>query len=42
MFEHAAASVHTLDALRRPLGEAELKLGAYAVARVEAKNEQAP
>ncbi len=35
-------SVHTLDALRRPLGEAELKLGASTAGRVEAKNEQAP
>jgi hypothetical protein len=34
-FEHAAASLHALDSLKRPLKEAELNLDAYAVARVE-------
>jgi hypothetical protein len=36
-FEHAAASLHALGSLKRPLKEAELNLDAYAVARVEAE-----
>ena len=36
-FEQAAASLHALDSLKRPLKEAELNLDAYAVARVEAE-----
>jgi D-apionolactonase len=40
-FEQAVASVDALEALRRPLEQAELKLDAYAVARVEAENGQA-
>ena len=39
-FEQAVASVDALNALRRPLEEAELKLDAHAVARVEAENRQ--
>ncbi|HZZ60094.1 MAG TPA: hypothetical protein VFE63_02840 [Roseiarcus sp.] len=39
-FEQAVASVDALDALRRPLEEAELKLDAYAVVRVEAEDGQ--
>ena len=41
-FEKAVASLDALDALRRPLEEAELNLDAYAVARVEVDNKQAP
>ena len=41
-FELAVASTDALDALRRPLEEAELELDAYAVARVEIENERAP
>ena len=41
-FEQAVASLDALDALRRPLEEAELNLDAYAVARVEVDNKQAP
>ncbi len=37
-FEQAVASADALEALRRPLDEAELKLDAYAVARVEAED----
>ncbi|MBV9287293.1 MAG: hypothetical protein JO288_05630, partial [Hyphomicrobiales bacterium] len=37
-FEQAAASLHALDSVKRPLEEAELNLDAYAVARVEAEN----
>lgn len=40
-FERAAASADALDALSRPLDEAELKLDAYAVARVEAETGRA-
>jgi hypothetical protein len=36
-FEHAAASLHALGSLKRPLDEAELNLDAYAAARVEAE-----
>jgi D-apionolactonase len=41
-FEQAVASVDALEALRRPIEEAELRLDAYAVARIEAENGQAP
>ena len=41
-FEAAIASLDGLESLRRPLEEAELNLDAYAVARVELDNEQAP
>jgi hypothetical protein len=37
-FEKAVASLDALDSLRRPLEAAELKLDAYAVARVEVDN----
>jgi hypothetical protein len=40
-FEHAAASLHALESLTRPLKEAELNLDAYAVACVEAEMRQA-
>ncbi len=40
-FEQAVASADVLDALRRPLEGAELKLDGYAIARVEAENGQA-
>jgi hypothetical protein len=40
-FEQAAASLHALEPLKRPLKEAELNLDAYAVARVEAEMRQA-
>ena len=42
VFEKAVASLDALEALKRPLEEAELNLGAYAVARVEVDNKQAP
>ena len=38
-FEQAVASLDALDALRRPLEEAELNLDAYAVARVEVEQQ---
>jgi hypothetical protein len=41
-FEQAVASVDALNAVRRPLEEMELKLDAYAVARVEVEGGQAP
>jgi hypothetical protein len=37
-FEQAVASLDALDAYRRPLERTELKLDAYAVARVEVDN----
>jgi D-apionolactonase len=37
-FEKAVVSLDALEELRRPLEEAELNLGAYAVARVEIDN----
>ena len=40
-FEQAAASLHALDLLKRPLKEEELNLDAYAVARVEAEMRRA-
>ena len=40
-FERAVVSADALDALRRPLEEAELKLDAYAIARVEAEGGRA-
>ena len=41
-FEKAVVSLDALEELRRPLEEAELNLDAYAVARVEIDNKQAP
>ena len=41
-FEKAVASLNALDTLTRPLGKAELDLDAYAVARVEVDDKQAP
>ena len=40
-FEKAVIRLDALHALRRPLEEAELKLDAYTVARVEAESGQA-
>ena len=42
VFEKAVVSLNALEVLRRPLKEAELNLDAYAVARVEVDNKQAP
>ena len=41
-FEKVVGSLNALEVLRRPLKEAELNLDAYAVARVEVDNKQAP
>ena len=41
-FEKAVASLEALDALKRHLDTKELNLDAYAVARVEVDNKQAP
>jgi hypothetical protein len=41
-FEKAAVSLDVLEELRRPLEGAELNLDAYAVARVEVDDKQAP
>ena len=42
VFEKVVGSLNALEVLRRPLKEAELNLDAYAVARVELDNKQAP
>jgi hypothetical protein len=41
-FEKAVVSLDAMEELRRPLEEAKLNLDAYAVARVEIDNKQAP